>query len=96
MIATREKPFIMKDSQACAVALRHWLKDRPFFNSYSMSPINGQTPISLVHDSNPDSDWGKVKGRAGKVICQGPSDSNAVKLAETVIRKHLGWPERGE
>jgi hypothetical protein len=95
---SKDKPFIMKDTDACEKALRHWLKERPFFNAYSFGwGGEGYVGITLTHDSKPDSDWGKLLGRSGRIICRGDDGGHAAReRAFGVIRTFLGWPAQSE
>lgn len=90
--------FIMNPTHACEVALKFWLKERSTFNTYSFGWGGpGYVGITLTHDSKPDSDWGRLLGKAGKIICRGEDDGlKAQKMAFEVIRKHLGWPKQEE
>jgi hypothetical protein len=91
MTDIKVKPFIMKDTPQCETALRHWLNERPSFNSYSFSDRG----ISLTRVNDPDSDWAKVKAYSGRIVCIGVDDGVAAfRRAEEVIRKHLGWPKQ--
>jgi hypothetical protein len=91
---SKDKPFIMKDTQACETALQHWLKTIPYFNVYSFGwGGDDYVGISLNEDSKPDSDWGKLVNRSGRIICRGDDKGFAAReRAFKVIRKFLNYP----
>ena len=74
-------------SDKALVALKFWLKERPYFNNVNDLVEQGGRPvIRLVHESNPDSDWSKAKGFAGTIIC---SDQSMREKAAAIARRHL-------
>ena len=83
--APSDKFFCLSDK--ALVALKFWLKERPYFNNVNdLNDQRGKPVIRLVHESNPDSDWSKVKGFAGTIIC---SDQSMREKAAIMARKHL-------
>lgn len=78
--------FKMTAKQSCATALKHWLRDRPAFNGYSMSPTNGRTTISLSIGDPDARQW------AGRIVCMGDVAA-AERLAEDVVRRHIRLAE---
>lgn len=78
------KPFVMSDTYPCEIALKHWLQERPTFNSYSY----GNRALNLGFSSDAGGDYGKLKHRCGRIYCR---DDAAVNRAERIVRTYLGW-----